>query len=561
MESYVIYARSLLAQGLTTQAIISDLRSHQLTDDIITQVLQSIASPLNPPVEAYVDYVKMQASRGMALDTIANDLRMRGMNQDSINALLRYAAQTQPASYPQAMQQYSAQETTAVPQESTAAEPQRLQNSRFGWVLIVLGCLIPSIFIMLDQKGRFASGAQILLTLGDITGVIGLCLYAFDLILAMRLSWIEDIFGGLNKVYVAHAILGSTALMFVLIHPVLLSIRLLPDGLKAAGSLFIPSLHYIGTAYGILATIAMLGLLFITLYIHLPYKLWLVTHKYLGATFLLVGLHVLFSPNSITDNIFVHAYLLILVFLGLAAFVYRTLLPDIFIRRYIYMIKEVKMKTTGVVEITLMPEQKPIQFVAGQFLFISFQADGVSNEWHPFTISSAPSNGSISITVKSLGAYTETIYRLVPNMVGMSVKLEGAYGRFSFRNFKNLNQVWIAGGIGITPFLSMAQNLGDGPYTIDLYYSVKSEAELIDADELARAQVNAPGKVFRVFPFVTDKYNRRLTADLIEQNSGGVKGKDFLICGPPPMMHGLEKQLLDMGVKKYRIHSEEFSIT
>ena len=209
----------------------------------------------------------------------------------------------------------------------------------------------------------------------------------------------------------------------------------------------------------------------------------------------------------------------------------------------------------------MTPVSEAMPFKPGQFIFIAFDADGLSPEWHPFSIVSPPGDGTLSVAVKSLGAYTETVTRLVPNMVGMSLRVEGAYGRFSFRNFRNANQVWIAGGIGITPFLSMAQSLGNGPYSIDLYYSVRSEAELIDIDVLARHQSSQPGRTFRVIPFVTEKYNRHISADMIAATSGDLQGRDFLLCGPTSMMDELTRQLIAAGVKKYIIHSEDFSIS
>jgi predicted ferric reductase len=145
-------------------------------------------------------------------------------------------------------------------------------------------------------------------------------------------------------------------------------------------------------------------------------------------------------------------------------------------------------------------------------------------------------------------------------MVGMTVRVEGAYGRFSYRNFANPNQIWIAGGIGVTPFLSMAQTLGPGSYNIDLYYSVKTASELIDLDVLAAHQSGQPGQVFRTFPFITDTYKIYLSAGILAKNSGDLTKREFLLCGPPVMMQSIKKQLIGLGVKNYQIHSEEFSL-
>src|SRR5579884_3900761 len=116
MESYVTYIRSLLKQGIAQQAIVNDLRQRQLSDDLINQLLQAAyqASPpqaTGPPAEAFIDYVKMLATRGMSQEAIADNLKMRRLDNAAITEFRQLAKKTQPASYPQAMQRYSADET------------------------------------------------------------------------------------------------------------------------------------------------------------------------------------------------------------------------------------------------------------------------------------------------------------------------------------------------------------------------------------------------------------------------------------------------------------------
>lgn len=574
VEQYKNYVRDLQARGYTSEQIHNSLRQQGVDEATISQLLAAEASAsspaapprLTPPPEAYIDYIKALLARGYTPQDVDAHLATYGVQEHTRTEALKLATESQlPQNYPSAPE---AQKNTVLgqaPISAGALSPDTAATgstkSLTGWLITAVICVIPTLFIAFDTPGRFANSTHTLLTLSDISATIGLCLYVMDMVMATRIKPVEDWFGGLNKVYIAHAIIGSSALTAIMLHPVLLSIRYLPVGWHTAAGMFIPSTKYLSTAFGIAGLALMLSLLIITFYVRLPYRLWLATHKYLGVAYLLICVHVLFTPNAISDNTFIRLYLIALILLGLTAYAYRTLLPNFFIRRYVYLVHAVSEKTKGVIEVTLTPTTKAIDFQAGQFIFLSFQADGISPEWHPFTIVSPPDPQSFDIAIKSLGGYTETVTRLLPHMVGMSVLVEGAYGRFSFRNFKNVNQVWIAGGIGITPFLSMAQNLGKGPYNIDLYYSVRSEAELIDLDKLINAQHNEHGKVFRVFPFVTEKYNRHLSADLIASTTGELTQRDFLICGPAPMMNAMKDQLMQMGVKKYKVHSEEFSIT
>jgi predicted ferric reductase len=445
---------------------------------------------------------------------------------------------------------------------AVAADTPMSRLTGLGWPLIIILCLIPTFILLLDIPitARFGTLPLALLTLGDMTGIIGLGMYVANLVLATRWQIIETMFGGLNRVFIAHAVLGSLALMMLLVHPIFSAFSYYPYGLKTVAHFFVPQVAYIGSAFGILALIIIIVLVFISLFLKLGYNIWLKTHKYLGIAYLLIGLHVVLTPNKITADPIILAYLWLLLIIGGISYLYRTLLPNIFVRRYLYTIKDAQPKGIGTVEVTLAPVDKAISFKAGQFVFIAFDNDALSTEWHPFSVTSAETSADLKIDLKSLGGYTETMTRLLPRMVGMTVHVEGAYGRFSYQNVNNVNQIWVAGGIGITPFLSMAQALGTGPYNIDLYYSVKTQSELIDLEVLAARQSSKPGQIFRVFPFITDTYNTFLSAKIIAHNSGNLEDRDVLLCGPPMMMHAIGDQLITLGVSKHHIHSEEFSL-
>jgi len=555
MDAYVNYVRALAARGYTTQAIQDDLLARGMDRQTIAWLIEA-----------------MGAAPGVVIAPGAN--AEATPLPSFTNTLPQPVAQTQAATAPVQGQAPAAAVPAQGPAAAVPAQASLVQRATTqspsavidgdstgiakGYIITAALCLVPSLLILFSLP--LSTGTRMLLAFGDIAGVIGLTLYAVNLVLSTRLSWVEDWFGGLNKVYIAHALFGSLSLMLILLHSLLLGIRYMPLGWRSVGDFFLPSLEHIPTAYGIVAASLLLVLIGITFYMHLPYRIWLWTHKLLGLAYFFIMLHVLFSPNAITGNLLTRWYLILVTLGGAAAFTYRTLLPNVLVRHYTYVIKSVQQRGMGVEEIAMVPVSEAMPYKAGQFIFISFEADGLSPEWHPFSIVSPPSDGSLTIDVKSQGPYTETITRLLPNMVGMSVRVEGAYGRFSARNLRNANQVWVAGGIGITPFLSMAQALGNGPYNVDLYYSVRSEGELIDIDVLARQQSSRPGQVFRVMPFVTQKYNRHLSADMIAATSGDLRGRDFLLCGPTAMMNDLKQQLVAAGVSKYRIHTEDFAI-
>lgn len=189
----------------------------------------------------------------------------------------------------------------------------------------------------------------------------------------------------------------------------------------------------------------------------------------------------------------------------------------------------------------------------GQFAFVKIDSDGVLGQSHPFSISSTPSQTQVRFSIKQLGDYTSALSQA---KVGQSVKIDAPYGSFSNKVVKSNRQVWVAGGIGVTPFLSMAASV-DGSQQIDMYYSVKESKEAVYLKELQA--IEAKNNNFRINLVDTTK-SGYLTADKILTNIEDIDTTTFLICGPPAMMKSIRQQLKVKGVKNRSIHTEEFSL-
>jgi predicted ferric reductase len=201
------------------------------------------------------------------------------------------------------------------------------------------------------------------------------------------------------------------------------------------------------------------------------------------------------------------------------------------------------------------PVGRALSFLPGQFVFVHFHSGAVSSEPHPFSIASPPAAGDIRLAIKDLGDYTRHVGEIE---VGAEATVEGPYGRFSHRLVAGRRQVWVAGGIGIAPFLSMAAALPTSPYHVDLFYGYVDERDAPFLDELrALAAANARLRVH----FVDERVDGLISASSIVASAGSLEGREFLLCGPSAMMHVLHDQLVDAGVSRDHVHFEEFGFS
>jgi len=340
-----------------------------------------------------------------------------------------------------------------------------------GWILILLFTLLPMVWWLVQDAdlSDFGTVYGALLNLGKATGIAGLVLYAVNLLLAARMRWMEVFFGGLNRVYIAHHITGGIALILLVFHSLFLAAKLVSfdnlTTLREAALFLLP--HTIpkdatlmdfqeasAINAGIVAFLGMVALLILTFFMKLPYRLWLFTHKFLGVAFMFAGLHVVFISSDVSRDVVLKTYLLVWIVIGLSAFIYRTMMNNVFVRRAPYRLLDVREMPGNVVSLTLEAIEKAIDYKPGQFIFIRFlysNAEGVIREAHPFSIASSPKEDNLRLLVKSLGDFTVNLKNL---KIGTIAEIEGAYGKFTYTRFGARPQVWIAGGIGVTPFLS-----------------------------------------------------------------------------------------------------------
>lgn len=384
---------------------------------------------------------------------------------------------------------------------------------------------------------------------GEVLGSLLIVLMSFALFLSTRPRWAEPYFGGMDKMYVTHRNVATSAFLLMLVHLLVVPITLV--NLRLGN--YLAYVAFLGIVAIVLPTLAP-RIPFLSKLTHATYDGWKKLHRFIGIFFIVGYIHAL-TIDALSAFIAINWVQLFFI-LGTVSYIYTEFLGG-WVGKYLpYIVTAVNHPNNSVTEMVMKPKGKAIQHAhAGQFLFVRFKGDKVLDEAHPFTISSAPQADELRVTVKACGDFTRHLFQhLKP---GMDAVVEGAYGMFNYKTGGN-KQIWVAGGIGITPFLSFLRDLKtDLPFDVHFYYTVRHPEEAVFAEEIeAIAQKHARLKLY----IRHSSQHGSLTVDEIVKNAGGdVSAHHIYMCGPLPMVQAFEKKFLAAGAASQHIHFEEFN--
>lgn len=383
----------------------------------------------------------------------------------------------------------------------------------------------------------------------EIIGSNNIILMACSLFLSTRPKWAEKYFGGLDKMYVTHRHTGTAAFLLIFAHVLTVPITTTGWGL--------------GNYLGIMAFMGIVTIVLITLAPRIPflnkltggdYNDWKKFKRYIGIFFILAFIHALTVPDPLDAFIAIN-WVQIFFIIGTASYLYTEVLGRFFKKYVQYTVEAVNHPNQSTTEVVMGAKKDPIQKQrAGQFLFVRFMENGL-NESHPFTISSAPHEDVLRLTIKACGDFTRDLFANLK--AGTAAIIEGAYGMFDYKT-GGPKQIWVAGGIGVTPFLSFIRDLKTGlNHDVDFYYTVRHREEAVFVDEIEETAKKNPRLQARLRFSST---GGSLTVEEIIRNAGGdIRGYHVYMCGPLPMVQAFEKKFIEAGVSVENIHFEEFN--
>lgn len=394
--------------------------------------------------------------------------------------------------------------------------------------------------------------------IGQGTGIIGAQLFAVALLLTVRHRYIEYFFGGLDKLIVIRHYIGFIAFALLVVHPLVLAVRSVGISAQDIVQYFIPINKTLPKTFAIYsAALALLITGITSLGIILSYRALKNAQHFMGFAFFLGTLHMFFVPSTIQTDLVLKYSCLGMAGVGLLAFVYTLVLRKFFTPHYTYTVSCIETIGQHIFEVTLNPIGKKITSIPGQFIIVSFvDSQSVSDEEQPFTISGIEDTGEIRLTVRGVDGYRKSLESL---QVGNTAHIEGPYGEFYY-GYGAQSQVWVAGGIGVTPFVSMAEDLFRQEtidYRVDFYYSVHTHADAVYQELFTAVMQKHPSFIFHLVPSDTMGY---VTGEGIMREVKDATTRSFFLCAPPSMMAALTESLSMFGINKKNIYLEKFSL-
>lgn len=406
------------------------------------------------------------------------------------------------------------------------------------------------------------------------TGVLAMVSMSLAMVLALRPRWPERALGGLDKMYRLHKWLGIGGLVLAIVH------WLAAKGPKWAVSLgwldrphrgpppvvenpveqFLRSQRGLAEGLGEWAFYAAVVLIAAALIPRIPYRLFYKTHRFIAIAYLVLVFHtvVLMRFDYWTSPLGLLVAVLCAYGTGAAVLV--------LLRR----VGAGRQVDGTIARLHYYPSLRVIEgeidvpkgwpgHRAGQFAFVTTRA---AEGAHPYTIASAwdPAEPRLTFITKELGDWTRRLREVL--RVGLPVRIEGPYGCFTFEDDRP-RQIWIGGGIGITPFiarmkqLAMRRESGASPtQAIDLFHTTADYSE----EALAKLRADAEAAQVRLH-ILHGPRDGRLTGDRIRAAVPGWREASVWFCGPAGFGAALRHDLASQGLAVAdRFHQELFAM-
>jgi predicted ferric reductase len=434
----------------------------------------------------------------------------------------------------------------------------------FWWQHVVRG----EVGNMLDMGGSARWSA-----IGSLLGLWAATAALVQLVLIGRVKWIETTFG-LDRLTASHRYNAIAMLVFLVGHVALVTYGHSLNDLIASSWLaqckeFLLEWEDLPAAAIATALLLIVGISSVAwLRRRLPYELWYATHLVVYLAIALAFGHQFEYGIGLTSDVADKTFLW--YWYGLYAFcignlvVYRVVIPLVRSGRRGFTVQRIESETPDVTSVYIAGRNlATLPARGGQFVLVRFLAPGFRWQSHPFSLSRPPNGEDLRLSIKHVGNYTAAIGELKS---GTRVLIDGPHGIFTSERAKCSKVLLIAGGIGITPIRSVAEDLSEAGKDVLLLYGNRDEASIVFRKELDDLQAKYPN--FRIVHVLSKAATDgawtgpcgHIDEEKLRQLVPDVAERDVFLCGPPVMMGALRRTLRALGVCRGRLHYERFGL-
>ena len=427
------------------------------------------------------------------------------------------------------------------------------------WASAFLGLgigLTAAIYLETTTQTDWNSVYNIIISVSRISALLGSYFALVGLVLVARMPWIEKSVGH-DRLVIWHRKLGPYSMYLVTFHVLFVILGYAGnDRVPMAVDLWRMIFRYPWMLP------AFVGFLFfatagITSYKKvrkgMSYETWWTIHLYTYLAIALAFMHqVLTGPMFIGHPLHKLYWELLYIYSALVLVMYRFVIPNVRSLRHSVKVEQIVHEGPGVYSIIMKGRSlNKLDAHGGQFFGWRFLTKG---QWwisHPYSLSAAPTDKYLRVTVKDLGDQSGVIKDIKP---GTRVFFEGPYGTFVASRASKGHVVLVGGGVGITPLRALLEEF-DVSKEIDVIFRASKAEDLVlrhELDELAKM------RGARVHYLVGSRNEHPMSAKYISALIPAFRDADVYVCGPTPLVEAVKEAAKTVGIPKNRFHDEAF---
>src|SRR5271169_4882352 len=427
------------------------------------------------------------------------------------------------------------------------------------WIILYLFFILAPLFVLLAAS--LPPSRDFWTEFSAAIGYAGLAMMGLQFGLTARFRYVTEPWGE-DVIYHFHRQVSLIAVGLVIAHPIIIFV-LQPHMLALLNFIEAPPV----ARWAAVSTYSLIALVVMSLWraqLKIRYETWHLTHLVLAVVAVTAGLVHMVGWGFYLADPWKRALWIGLTIFWIGLLFYVRIIKPLFVLRRPYRVTEVRQERGDTTTLVMRPDGHPgFQFSPGQFGWLTVWGSPFKITGHPFSFSSsaAVTDARVEMSIRNLGDFTSETHK-VP--VGQRVYLDGPYGAFTIGSPADMH-VLIAGGIGVTPMMSIIRTLADrgDERPVNLFYGSRDWESITFREELEALKARLNLTIVHVLanpPVGWTGEQGFITAEMFKRHlPPPYADHEYFICGPDVMMDAIEKALGELNVPLSKYHSERYS--